>query len=183
MGTAIGQTAAALVRLDAGTVRRRARAGEDRLSGQGSDSRSEEPETRAGFGVGTLSPQSAALKTVSTNLQRARELVPTVEELQARARAASAEAAAKLEVSEAARENSVKESNSGTAETPTLVTARPKAEPLARLFSEERPAAVEQAGGVTQEAAAAPPQGVATIPTSNNAEQRDGASALLDVLA
>ena len=45
----------------------------------------------AGFGENTLSPLSAALETLDTNLEVAQEVVPTVEELRARARVAQAE--------------------------------------------------------------------------------------------
>lgn len=173
MGTAIGQTPAALARLDSLTVQRRARSGEERLSGQGGRGRGEEPVVRAGFGEGTLSAQSAALKTVSTNLRRARELVPSVEELQARARAAAAAAAAKLEAT-SEREPAVPQTATEDV-VPTLVSARPQADPRARFFAEEQPEPVVRV--------AAPAENESTPQAPAGAEARDGASALLDILA
>lgn len=180
MGVAIGQTPAALSRLDAATVRRRARAGEERLSGQAGSGQREEPEVRAGFGAGTLSAQGAALKTVSTNLRRARELVPTVEELQAKAREAAAAAAAaeQARTQTAAERQDVRSADTAAQEPPTLVTALPKAEPQARRFAEENtpvptPAPVDTANGDAN----------ATAPASPASPSYDGASALLDVLA
>lgn len=46
----------------------------------------EEPEIRAGFGENTLSPSAAALETIDANLEGARRIVPTVQELRDRAR-------------------------------------------------------------------------------------------------
>lgn len=51
----------------------------------------EAPEVEAGFGENTLSPSGAALKALDSNLKAAAQLVPTVEELRERARAAQAQ--------------------------------------------------------------------------------------------
>jgi hypothetical protein len=62
----------------------------------------EVPEpVRAGFGKNTLSPPAAALITLGANLERAREVVPTFEELRAELRAAREEAARREAASEA----------------------------------------------------------------------------------
>lgn len=47
--------------------------------------------TRVGFGENTLSPSGAALRTISSNLEAARRIVPSVEELQQAARERAAE--------------------------------------------------------------------------------------------
>lgn len=180
MGATIGQVPSALARLDFSTVRRRARAGEEDLSAQARVRRNDEPEVRAGFGKDTLSPQAAALKTVSTNLRRARELVPTVEEIQEQARRAAAEAAARAEQR---RERSSPEEAATPEQEP--VRARPAADPRVRRFSAE--------GGSPGEGSALPQLGQASATGAEAnapapvaapaAAQQDGAAALFDVLA
>ncbi len=56
-----------------------------------------QPEVRAGFGKGTLSPGGAALRALDYSLKRARSMVPTMEEVreQVGARRAELEAARK----------------------------------------------------------------------------------------
>lgn len=178
MGTSIGQTPAALARLDNFTVRRRARAGEERLSGQTQGGRSEEAEVRAGFGEGTLSAQGAALKTVSTNLRRARELVPSVEESQARARAAAAEAAARFERQTEQDAAEAPQNEREAAPAPTLVTARPPAEPRARFFAQE-----DDNTPVASFAPVATAVSGTEAPAPSAPQTRDRAAALLDILA
>lgn len=187
MGVQIGQTSAAALRLDSIAVRRRARTGNDQLSEQARP-REEQDDIRAGFGRDTLSPQGAALETVSKNLARARELVPSVEELSARAREAAAREAAETAArQQRAREAEAVAKNGGdTAATEQPVTAVPKAEPFARFFEaqEKKAAASEQSAPAQEarEAQAAAEENEAPAPTPEPA-QRDGAAALLDLLA
>lgn len=188
MGVQIGQTSAAVLRLDSIAVRRRARTGNDQLSEQARP-REEQADLRAGFGRDTLSAQGAALETVSKNLARARELVPSVEELSARAREAAAREAAET----AARQQKVRElevavkANAPQQEEP--VRTVPKAEPFARLFdATEKQTVATEASEPTQDAPQAQAQAQAAeetpapSPTPEPA-QRDGAAALLDLLA
>lgn len=182
MGVQIGQTSAAVLRLDSIAVRRRARTGNDQLSEQ-ARAREDQVEIRAGFGRDTLSPQGAALETVSKNLARARELVPTVEELSARAREASAREAAET----AARQQKASEAEAIAKANATVeeraVSAVPKAEPFARFFeTQEKQISAPEQSAPAQEA----PQAQAAEDTpapSPTPEQRDGAAALLDLLA
>ena len=53
--------------------------------------RNETPAPRVGFGEGTISPLGVAFDTIDTNLAAARELVPSLEEAAAEARARVAE--------------------------------------------------------------------------------------------
>src|SRR5690606_21282546 len=96
----------------------------------------EAPEISAGFGKNTLSPSGAALKTLDSNLEAAQELVPTVQELRDRARAAQTERAVELEArAEAARATDLRRRES----------VRPEPNPAARFFVQESdtpPAAV-----------------------------------------
>lgn len=85
----------------------------------------EEPEIRAGFGENTLSPPGAALETLDTNLEVAGQLVPTVEELRARARVNQAERADAL----AARAGQERPEEVRQRE-----TLRPEPNPAARNF-------------------------------------------------
>jgi hypothetical protein len=57
----------------------------------------DEPTPRAGFGNGTISTISAASATLDTNLESARQLVPTLEEASAEARARTEAARQRLE--------------------------------------------------------------------------------------
>lgn len=79
-----------------------------RASGAGSDGRRDGVDTailgnrqadqlRLGFGRGTVSAGVAAVRTLSTNLDGARQLVPTVAELQAQARERAREVEAQIE--------------------------------------------------------------------------------------
>lgn len=173
MGVQIGQTSAALIaRLDSSVVRRRARTDEGQLFEQARKRRAEQEDSfQAGFGEETLSPQGAALKTVSSNLERARDLVPTVEEALEGVREAAAEAAARLEAEQAARQAPE------TVDAPTI-SAKPRAEPLARIFAQEKPrtasAGFERRAPATESPAATPqPSGA----------PRDAVAAQLDLLA
>lgn len=184
MGVQVGQTSAAVLRLDSIAVRRRARTGNDQLSEQARP-REDAVDVRAGFGRNTLSPQGAALETVSKNLARARELVPSVEELSARAREASAREAAET----AARQQKASEAETiakaNSAEPERAVSAVPKAEPFARFFeAQENQASSPEVNVPAQEApqAQAAEATPAPSPTPEPA-QRDGAAALLNLLA
>jgi len=86
------------------------------------------PEVRAGFGENTLSPSSAALKTLDANLEAAARLVPSVEELRDRARAAQAERAnAAASRAEADRSEGLRRRES----------VRPEPNPSARFFVQD----------------------------------------------
>ena len=91
----------------------------------------EAPEIRAGFGENTLSPSGAALKTIEANLKAARQLVPTVEELRERARAAQAR-----------REEATAATDTPPVEFRQRELVRPESNPAARNFlqEEDRPA-------------------------------------------
>lgn len=58
--------------------------------------RTDRPRPQVGFGENTLSPLSAALETIDSNLEAVEDVVPTVEELRERARVAQAEQRAEL---------------------------------------------------------------------------------------
>jgi len=91
MGVRIGQTPAAITRLDSTSVRRNARTGEGQLFPKDPNAKQPDP-IRAGFGKGSLSSQGAAFETVSKNLKYVRDTQPTVEELQESAAEKAAEA-------------------------------------------------------------------------------------------
>lgn len=94
--------------------------------------REKPPEIRVGFGENTLSPSGAALRTLDRNLEAAGQLVPTVEELRARAREAQA-------LREAAQETAE------PVEFRQPERVRPEPSPAARNFvqDEARPVATE----------------------------------------
>lgn len=180
---AIGQSSAASVPLDSAFARRKARAGEGQLLEQ---SRAREGRStdviQAGFGKDTLSPQGAALETVATGLERARELVPSVEELRAQAAQAAAEAEARLEELRAASESARKESEAAA---PATVSARPKAEPLAiRFFGGPKLVVAKPEPAEAQPApSAAAARFVAQESTPAVPGGNDGSAALLDLIA
>lgn len=96
--------------------------------------REKPPEIRVGFGENTLSPSGAALRTLDRNLEAAGQLVPSVEELRARAREAQA-------LREAAQETAE------PVEFRQPERVRPEPSPAARNFvqDEARPIATEPA--------------------------------------
>lgn len=177
MGVRIGQTPAALVRLDTITVRRNARSGEDQLNTQAR--KREEPPVRTGFGKGTLSIVGAAAQAVSSNLESAREITPSVEELRQ-----EAEAAAQVQRKLAEQQPAPAQEQSVPNPSPLeqAVSARPKAEPLAKIFTQPEPSEAPQGTApapspIEAAANAAPAEPV------NSPKQDDGASALLNLLA
>jgi hypothetical protein len=94
MGLSIGQTPSVLTRLGtAQPVNRFAAAPPTQREelGFGVAPRGLETDVRAGFGTNTISGIAAAFQTLDTNLERAREVVPDFDDLNAQARAASAE--------------------------------------------------------------------------------------------
>lgn len=96
MGLSIGQTASQLPVARTLSAPRSGSAVQSE-SGTARNSRAEnDAGPRVGFGSNTLSAASAALVTLDTNLERAREIVPTVEELRAQLRASRAEDNASL---------------------------------------------------------------------------------------
>lgn len=98
MGLQIGQNPAIVAGGDAfaSARARRARQEAARREEIAPSLQREKPEpVRAGFGRNTLSPPAAALMTLGANLERAREVVPTFEELRAELRASREEAARK----------------------------------------------------------------------------------------
>lgn len=178
MGVRIGQTPAALVRLDSITVRRNARSGEDQLSTQAR--KREDPPVRTGFGKGTLSIVGAAAQAVSSNLESAREITPSVEELRQ-----EAEAAAQVQRKLAEQQQPAPAPENAAPNPSALeraVSARPKAEPLAKIFTQPEPSEAPQGTApaplpIEAAANAAPAEPV------NSPKQDDGASALLNLLA
>lgn len=105
--------------------------------------REKPPEIRVGFGENTLSPSGAALRTLDTNLEAAGQLVPSVEELRARAREAQA-------LREAAQETAE------PVEFRQPERVRPQPGPEVRNFprDEARPVATEPARDSTEEPSA-----------------------------
>lgn len=100
MGLSIGQNPAALAAL--GTTRPANRVG-TAASSQRVDFRETASQTpgqdnaaRVGFGANSISGIAAAFRTLDTNLEQARAVVPDFNELNAQARAASAEQRARL---------------------------------------------------------------------------------------
>jgi hypothetical protein len=93
----------------------------------------ERPEIRAGFGENTLSPSGAALRTINSNLEAARRLVPSVEELQQAARQRAAEQADSFERS--AQRGDEERPGIGEPQPPREeVSFRPEPAPQARNF-------------------------------------------------
>lgn len=178
MGVRIGQTPVALGRLDSITVRRNARSGEDQLISQARQKREENP-VRAGFGKDTLSSVGAAAQAVSSNLESARQITPSVEELRQ-----EAEAAAEVQRRITEQQESPRPASNTPAEPSALeksVSARPKAEPLARFFSpSDTNDAPEAVPAVATPAISATPASAEPVASPN---QDDGASALLNLLA
>jgi len=188
MGVRIGQTPAAITRLDSTSVRRNARTGEGQLFPKDPNAKQPDP-IRAGFGKGSLSSQGAAFETVSKNLKYVRDTQPTVEELQESAAEKAAEAR------QQAAEQTEGAATSGNADSVAAapgqpVSAKPKAEPLARVFA-QRQGSAPAASGPT----AAPSQAAAaTVNTGADAGkqalaspsapgQQDAPAALLNLLA
>lgn len=93
----------------------------------------DQAEIRAGFGENTLSPSGAALRTISRNLEAARRLVPSVEELQQAARQRAAEQADTFE--RAAQRGEEDRPGIGEPQPPREeVSFRPEPAPQARNF-------------------------------------------------
>lgn len=105
MGLSIGQIPAAVAGLRSSPEFGRVRLREDtdlsvqrRAGGDDNDApalglgRKEETLPRAGFGEGTLSPQAAALRTVSRTIEASRRALPSLDDIRSRFQANAAEA-------------------------------------------------------------------------------------------
>lgn len=105
----------------------------------------EDPPVRAGFGENTLSPSSAALEALDTNLEVAGDLVPTVQELRERARVNQAARPGAIESGAARNQGDVRR----------LESVRPEPNVNARNFIADRalePVSAPAASEVAEEA-------------------------------
>lgn len=185
MATPIGQNApASLVRVERETVRRQVRTGAGQLLGQKKAEAEDAtlPNTRAGFGKDTLSPQGAALATVSTNLRRARRLVPSVEETQQRAREAISQEQDAARQRRERLERVGQDAAERESSTPqATVSLRPRVEPRARFFARDPFAQGQEPNAVDTRRNSE--QGSNAAAQTASAQQRDGSAQLLDLLA
>lgn len=93
--------------------------------------RTERARPRVGFGENTLSPLSAALETIDSNLEAVADVVPTVEELRERARVVQSEQRAEaLENRPVERPEELRRRE----------TVRPESDPAVQNFVAEREA-------------------------------------------
>jgi len=143
MGLNIGQIPASLaVRPDTTVARQPRREEEDApaLTRRVSD----HERTQAGFGDNTLSPGGAALQALDVNLRKARQVVPTVEELREEFQARQAESERAMEARETAtaegRETPATEAREPDPEEagPEEQSTRPAPAPQARAFEAQR---------------------------------------------
>jgi len=141
MAVQIGQTSPGPpARVERETVRKQVRTGEGQLLGQKNRDAEDSPEqnTRAGFGKDSLSPPGAALATVSTNLRRARKLVPSLEESQQRAREAVSRDQDSFRQQQKQLERVGQKPDAPTEGEPAAtVSLRPRVEPRAKYFARD----------------------------------------------
>ena len=168
-------------RVESETVRKQVRTGEGQLLGQkrGGAGESSVENPRAGFGKDTLSPPGAALATVSTNLRRARKLVPTLEETQQRAReAVSRDQDSFRQQQQQLERIGRRDADSAESAPPATVSLRPRVEPRAKYFARDPFAnAAPSAAKDSKEAAVERERSQTTVPV------RDGSAQLLNLLA
>lgn len=182
MAIQIGQNSSRIpVRVERETVRRQVRTGEGQLLGQKRRDGEEETlqDARAGFGKDTLSAQGAALATVSTNLRRARKLVPSLEESQQRAR----EAVSRDQDTFRQRQQQLERvgqdfEGSSEGEAPVKVSLLPRVEPRAKYFARD-----PFTTALNDSADAARADATERTRIEAAAPARDGSAQLLDLLA
>ncbi len=95
--------------------------------------RQEETTPKVGFGEGTISGPTAAMRTIGSNMAAARSLVPSVEELRAEARSRIEDKRREMAAETVSRMQQQADTTSRASSVPSEGSAQEAAEVLARL--------------------------------------------------